>query len=168
MQIMANVKTILVATDFSQASDAALAYGRELAHTLGSTLHVLHVVGNVVADAVGIEGYTADYVALQREIEDGARRHLNTIVTEEDRRALAAKAIVLTSSTPAQSIVSYAKDAGIDLVIVGTHGRGGNEHFAIGTVAERVVHLARCPVLMVRQPSYQRMLAEARQTAAQV
>jgi nucleotide-binding universal stress UspA family protein len=167
MQIMANAKTILVATDFSEASAAALAYGRELAHALGSTLHVLHVVGNVVAGAVGIEGYTTDYVALQREVEDGARKHLDTIVTEDDRRALAAKTIVLTSNTPAQSIVSYAKDAGIDLVIVGTHGRGGNEHFAIGSVAERVVRLAPCPVLTVRYPANQRMLAEARQTAAQ-
>jgi nucleotide-binding universal stress UspA family protein len=168
MQIMVSVKTILVATDFSEASAAALAYGRELAHALGSSLHVLHVVGNVVAGAVvGIEGYTTDYVTLQREVEHGARKHLETIVTEDDRRALAAKTIVLTSNTPAQSIVSYAKDAGIDLVIVGTHGRGGIEHFAIGSVAERVVRLAPCPVLTIRHPAHQRMPAEARQIAAE-
>jgi len=75
---------------------------------------------------------------------------------------------VLTSNAPAQSIVSYAKDASTDLVIVGTDGRGGIEHFAIGSVAERVVRLAPCPVLTVRHPAHQRMLAEARQIAAGV
>jgi nucleotide-binding universal stress UspA family protein len=148
---MATIKTILVATDFSEASEAALAYGRELARTLGSTLHVLHVAANVMAEAVGIEGYTADYVALQGKVEDGARRQLNTIVTDEDRRALAAKAIMLTSSAPAQSIASYAADAGVDLIVVGMHGRGGLEHVGLGSVAERVVRVAPCSVLVVRQ-----------------
>jgi nucleotide-binding universal stress UspA family protein len=134
--------------------------GRELARALGSSLHVLHVVGNVVAGAVGIEGYTTDYVALQREVEDAARKHLDALVTEDDRRALAAKTVVLASNRPAQSIASYAKEAGIDLVIVGTRGRDGIERFAIGSVAERVVRLAPCPVLTVRHPADQGKAAD--------
>lgn len=165
---MTNVRTILVATDFSDASAVALAYGRELAHALGRTLHVLHVVGNVVAGAVGVDGYTTDYVALQREVEEGARRYLDAIVTEDDRRTLAAKTIVMTSSAPAPSIVSYAKDAGVDLVIVGAHGRGGLEPLAIGSVAERVIRLAPCPVLTVRPPAHQRPLAGSSGVGARV
>lgn len=149
---MITVKNILVATDFSEPSESAVAFARQLAQAFGSTLHVLHVVGNVVADAIGVEGYTTDFAALQREVEEAARRHVNAVITDEDRRTLAAQAIVLTSSSPAQSIVSYAKDAHIDLVVVGTHGHGGASPLLMGSVAERVVHLATCPVLTVRHP----------------
>jgi nucleotide-binding universal stress UspA family protein len=120
---MITLKNILVATDFSEVSEAALAYGRQIAHAFGATLHVVHVVGNVVAGAIGIEGYTTDFLALQREVEEAARKQLDAVVTEADRRTLAAKTITLTSNAPAQSIASYAKDAHIDLVVVGTHGR---------------------------------------------
>jgi nucleotide-binding universal stress UspA family protein len=71
-------------------------------------------------------------------------------MTDEERRA--AKAIVITSSSPAQSIVDYARDNQIDLIVMGTHGRGGAPAFLIGSVAERVVRTAPCPVLTVRHP----------------
>lgn len=161
------LENILVATDFSEASEAALVYGRELARRFGGTLHVLHVVGNVVAGAVGIEGYTTDFAALQGAAEAAARKQLNAVVTEEDRRALAAKSIVLTSNAPAQSIVSYARDARIDLVVVGTHGRGGTPHEFLGSVAERVGRMAPCPVLTVRHSPRKPVLPEVAHAAAQ-
>jgi nucleotide-binding universal stress UspA family protein len=164
---MTTPKIILAATDFSENSKAALAYARELAYALGSTLHVLHVAGNVVASAIGVEGYTTDFIALQREIEDSARRQLDALVTEDDRRTLAAKPIVLTSNAPAQSIVSYAKDAGVDLVVVGAHGRSPMAHLLMGSVAERVVRLASCPVLTVRHPGHDSM-SDAHTAAAHV
>jgi len=145
------LKTILVATDFSEASAAALVYARELAHAFKSALHVLHVTDNVIAGAIGVEGYTTDWPALQHEVDDAARKQLDRIVTEEDRQTLAAKTIVTTSNSPAEAITSYANDAQVDLIIVGTHGRGGMTHLLMGSVAERVVRTARCPVLTVRQ-----------------
>ena len=148
---MMTIKNILVATDFSDTSTAALAYARELAHAFNGTLHVLHVTGNVVAEAIGIEGYTTDWVALQREVDDAARQQLEGVVTEDDRRALAAKSIVITSNSPARAIVSYANDAHIELIVLGTHGRGGMAHLLMGSVAEQVVRTAPCPVLTVRQ-----------------
>jgi nucleotide-binding universal stress UspA family protein len=163
---MMTLKNIVVATDFSEASEAALAYGRDLARAFGATLHVLHVAGNVIAAAIGVEGYTTDFVALQREVEESARKHLDALVTEQDRQILTAKTIVLTSNSPAQSIVSYAKDAHIDLVIVGTHGRGGMAHLLMGSVAERVVRTAPCAVLTVRGLLGESKLPEAGQIAA--
>src|SRR6185503_6014994 len=69
-------KHILVATDFSEASDAALAYGRALTRSLGATLHVLHVVGNLTGLVYGAEGYAATLPGIQRELENTARRQL--------------------------------------------------------------------------------------------
>ena len=158
---MMTIKNILVATDFSDTSAAALTYARELAHAFNGTLHVLHVTGNVVAEAIGIEGYTVDWVALQQEVDDAARKELDRIVTEDDRRALAAKSIVVTSNSPAQAIVSYANDADVDLIVVGTHGRGAMAHLFMGSVAERVVRTAPCPVLTVRPAAHAQASSEA-------
>ncbi len=160
------IKNILVATDFSETSEAAVVYARQLAHAFGSTLHVLHVAGNVMATAVGAEGYTVDFPGLQREVEESAQKQLDALITEEDRRTLSAKAIVLTSNSPAQAVVSYAKDAHVDLIVVGTHGRGGVPRMLIGSVAERVVRTAPCPVLTVRQAVAESALPEVEQVAA--
>ena len=163
---MITLKNILVATDFTEASANALAFGRELARAFGGSLHVLHVVGNIVAEASHVEGYTTDFAALQRQAEEAGRKQLDAVVTEEDRRTLAARTIVLTSSTPAEAIVSYARDAHISLVIVGTHGRGAVAHLFMGSVAERVVRAAPCPVLTVRATAIESPSAEAGPAAA--
>jgi nucleotide-binding universal stress UspA family protein len=147
---MIAIKHILIATDFSETSDAALAYARQLAHMFASTLHVLHVAGNVIEAAVGTEMYAADFVGMQREVEQAAREQLDVVVTDDDRRTLAVRAVVRTSNSPAQEIVAYAKDAKVDLIVLGTHGRGGVAHLFLGSVAERVVRTASCPVLTVR------------------
>jgi len=160
------LKNVLVAIDFGEASETALAYGRELARMAGATLHVLHVVENVIAGAVGVEGYVTDFASLQREVEESARKQLDSMVTDEDRRTLAAKTVTKTSNSPALSIVSYARDAHIDLIIVGTHGRGGMAHLFMGSVAERVVRAAPCPVLTVRNPEHGFVLPDALQVVA--
>jgi Universal stress protein UspA and related nucleotide-binding proteins len=160
------LKNVLVAIDFGEASETALAYGRELARMAGATLHVLHVVENVIAGAVGVEGYVTDFASLQREVEESARKQLDSMVTDEDRRTLAAKTVTKTSNSPALSIVSYARDAHIDLIIVGTHGRGGMAHLFMGSVAERVVRTAPCPVLTVRNPEHGFVLPDALQVVA--
>jgi nucleotide-binding universal stress UspA family protein len=159
------LKNILVATDFSVVSEAALLYARELAHAFKGALHVLHVTDNVIAGAIGVEGYTTDWAALQREVDDAARKQLDAIVTDEDRRTLTAKTLVKTSNSPAQAIVSYANDAHIDLIVVGTHGRGGMAHLLMGSVAEWVVRTAPCPVLTVRQTASTSATSEAKQEA---
>lgn len=163
---MVTIKNILVATDFSAPSQVALEYGRQLARAFGARLHVLHVVGNVATDAIGIEGFTTDFATLQHEIEASARKQLEALVTEDDRRTLAVQTSTITSSAPAASITSYCKEAGIDLAVVGTHGRGGVTHLLVGSVAERVMRTAPCPVLTVRSPLAQEAPQDARQAMA--
>jgi nucleotide-binding universal stress UspA family protein len=157
---MMSLKTILVATDFGEAADAALAYGRELARTFGAQLDVLYVVENVLARAYGAESYIASYPELQDEVESSARLQLDLRLTDDDRTALRAKTVMITSNSPAQTIVSYAKEHEIDLIVMGTHGRGAMAHLLMGSVAERVVRTAPCPVLTVRHPEHEFVLPE--------
>ena len=152
---MVALKNILVATDFGEASDAALTYGRELAARFDATLHVLHVAQSIYVSTFGAENYAALMPTLQEEIEVGARKQLDELLVDCNSRGLRTKPAVLTSSLPAVVIVDYAKTNNIDLIVIGTHNRGTLAHFLMGSVAERVVRLAGCPVLTVRHPEHE-------------
>src|SRR4026209_663113 len=106
---MVVLKQILVAPDFGDAPDAALSYGRELARTFGATLHVLHVVDNVIS-RYATEFAIAEDPEAQIQVEDAARTKLNTLLSEEDREKLRATPIVRTSNAPAATIADYAKE----------------------------------------------------------
>ena len=157
---MITLKNILVATDFSEPSDDALTYGRALARNFEATLHVLHVVGNV-STAYGAEGYFAAVPQLQQEIEDVARTRLDELLIDNDEQPLPTRRVLITSHAPALAIVDYAKRERIDLIVTGTHGRGAVAHFLTGSVAERVVRTAPCPVLTVRHREHDFIVADA-------
>jgi nucleotide-binding universal stress UspA family protein len=152
---MMNLKHILVATDFGEASGTALAYGREFARRFGATLHVLHVVDDVAARVDLAGGLPPDIGQIQADFEERARHDLDALVEEEDRRVLNARVVLLTSAVPERAIVSYASDEHIDLIVMGTHGRGPVAHLFMGSVAERVVRRGPCPVLTVRHPEHE-------------
>jgi|KBSMisStaDraftv2_1062788.scaffolds.fasta_scaffold744406_1 nucleotide-binding universal stress UspA family protein len=158
---MIALKRILVATDFGEASEAALGYGRELARTFGAKLTVLHVAENVLTGAIGIDGYVGSYPDFQRSVEESARRQLDAAVTDDDRRELGATTVMRTSTSPAMAIVTYAGDEKIDLIVMGTHGRGPMAHLLMGSVAERVVRIAPCPVLTVKHPEHEFLRPDA-------
>ena len=163
---MISLKKIVVATDFGEAADAALAYGRELARAFNAQLDVVHVVENVLTRGFGAEGYVASYPELQQEVEDSADRQLASLLSVEDRQVLGARSVLLKSNSPAFTIVGYAKENNVDLVIMGTHGRGAIAHLLMGSVAERVVRTAPCPVLTVRHPEHEFVLPDALVTVA--
>jgi nucleotide-binding universal stress UspA family protein len=150
---MIALKQVLVATDFGEASDAALLYGRTIAMKFGATLHVVHVADNVFTHAFGPES-TALLPTIQTDIERAARQRLTELLTDSDRSGPPTKSMVLTASAPAFAIVDYATDNDIDLIILGTHGRKGLEHVVLGSVAEKVVRMAPCPVLTVHHPEH--------------
>ena len=164
---MISLKRILVATDFSEPSTAALAYGRELARTFGATLTVINVVEDLAARVTDYPIFP-EMGRLQLEAEATARTRLNNVLSEEDRQALHATAIVVTAPSPAYAIASYARDAmpRVGIIVMGTHGRGGMAHLVMGSVAERVVRMAPCPVLTVRHPQYEFVWPDALQTVA--
>ena len=131
---------ILAATDFSAPSDAALAHARRLAEGTGASLHVLHVVDNMFMRAV---------LADPRDYETAAMRQLQDRVAGDAGRA--AILAVERSDEPADEITSYARIHGIDLIVMGTHGRGRMAHLLLGSVAEKVARSAPCPVLTLRE-----------------
>lgn len=157
---MIRLNNILVATDFSAASEAALNYGRDLARTFGSTLHVVHVTDDVMIRFSG-EGTMTFLPNLQTEVENAARNRIDALVTDEDRSQLRAQPVIRTSLSPAETIVEYAKEHGVDLIVMGTHGRKALAHLVMGSVAERVVRAAPCPVLTVRHPEHEFLVPDA-------
>ncbi len=163
---MIALKSILVATDFGEASGAALAYGRELARTFGATLHVLHVADDVYV-RLGGDAYMAVLPELQRDLEVAAQKQLDELLIDNDPVPLPVKTAVITSSATAAAIVQYAHDLDIALIVVGTHGRGALAHLLMGSVAERVVRSASCPVLTVRHPEHDFVMPDALATIAQ-
>jgi nucleotide-binding universal stress UspA family protein len=149
--IMIKLKTILVPTDFSECSEAAVKYGYALAEAFGATLHLLNVVQHPYSMPWAADGFTpiGDLLA---DWEAQAKRRL----VESVPATAAAKTVVKTQvGSPHPEIVRYAAQFGIDLIVLGTHGRGPISHMLLGSVAERVVRTAPCPVLTVRHPQHE-------------
>ena len=163
---MIALKNILVATDFSEASDAALNYGRTLARTFGATLHVLHVTENVYLQAFGSEAYIASVPDLQRDVDEAARKQLDGLLMDSDGSGPAVRKVLQTANAPARTITEYATKEGVDLIVMGTHGRSGVAHLLMGSVAERVVRTAPCPVLSVRHPEREFIVPDMLATTA--
>jgi nucleotide-binding universal stress UspA family protein len=151
------VSNILVAFDFEQASDTALTYARTLARTLGARLHVLHVVESCFLRPVVSDPYA---------LVAAARWRVCDRLTDEDSRLLHAAVSVDVSDVPAEAIVRYAMDSAIDLIVMGTHGRQGARRLLLGSIAERIVRTAPCPVLTVRHPERESVCVNGEETAA--
>src|SRR5262245_10922053 len=142
---------ILVPTDFSESSDAALAYARVLADKFGASLHVLHVFESpFLAGGVTPELFIDDSPAVQSELLETAKSKLHHRVTPGDRELYRATTESV-SGHGARAIVDYATERKMDLVVMGTHGRSGVAHLLMGSVAEKVVRSAPCPVMTVRR-----------------
>ena len=147
---MIALKNVLVATDFSEAAASALRYGRALAHAFGATLHVVHVIPDPLLSFSWAGSPEAGIGAGAHQVWVGeATNRLEILVSPQDRAALHAKLAVL-SGEPVRQIIEYAMKHDIGLAVLGTRGRGPVEHLLLGSVAERVVRFAPCPVLTVR------------------
>ena len=146
---MAAIKHVLMATDFSEASEHALELAKTFAQTFDAKLHLLHVIPDPYAQPWSVEasGSAIPDLLAQWEREAGAR------LEELKPTGVEANAVVRVGN-PFHEIVEYAKDAGVDLVVIGTHGRGAIGHMLLGSVAEKVVRKAPCPVLTTRHPKH--------------
>jgi nucleotide-binding universal stress UspA family protein len=146
------IKTLLVPTDFSEPSAAALAYARELAGALNASMHVLHVIPDPAAQPWAEEAYAGSLPEIVGELKSQAQRSLNEAIPASDRKKYRARLVVAVGS-PFTRIIEYAKNNAVDMIVMGTHGRGALAHAILGSVTERVVRFAPCPVLAVRVPA---------------
>jgi nucleotide-binding universal stress UspA family protein len=147
-----NITRILVPVDFSPHAERAVRYAATLARRFDATLHLLHVVEDpFLSGAWSPEAYVPNVTELLQDLTAGAERQLAGL-----RASVAALGITVTTAVitgrPAPAIVSHADQGGFDLIVMGTHGRTGLSHVVIGSVAERVVRKAPCPVLTVHLP----------------
>jgi len=132
-------RSILVATDFSAASEHGLRKARDVALDTGAAVTVCHVSD---PSPLAPDGGEEDLHAALRKV---IAHHFSDIAET--------KTAVVISPGPADGLCHYASESDTDLIVLSTHGRSGLAHLLIGSVAERVVRHAPCPVLTVRAPS---------------
>lgn len=145
------IRKILCPLDFSENSEHALLYARALAQAHGAELLLLHVVelplSYLAPDAV----LPADILERQRE---ACVQNLTTI-TAAVRQELPHTDWLLEEGNPFPRIIEVARQHAVDLIVMGTHGRTGLAHALVGSVAEKVVRKAPCPVLTVKHPEHE-------------
>lgn len=141
------MKKILVPVDFSDCSKKALQYAIPLARQHGAVLTLLHVVPP--AYSAGEYG-GIDYAQLEASMRVSGDKELARLVAEEVRGEVSADSMVRVGP-PVLEIIETAKTLPADVIVISTHGRTGLKHVLLGSVAERVVRHAPCPVLVVRE-----------------
>ena len=143
---MITFKRILVPHDFSETSEVAMKYATELARIFGARLYVLHVTDTARTEMLTEFPPGLEEAGLEEAMEDAVRARLLKTVTARQQREFNPHFEVRCGAPP-REIVRYAKERDIDLIVMGTHGRGFVAHAVIGSVTENVVRNAPCPVL---------------------
>jgi nucleotide-binding universal stress UspA family protein len=165
---MIALNRILVPTDFSDAAAAAVRYGVAFARAFNAQLSLLHVVEpqelevmverqRVVDTLLASEPSAASGPGIDESARHAARELLGRILTIQEQQELRVEYLLCAAGLggPYLEIVRCAKERDIDLIVMGTHGRGFVAHMVMGSVAERVVRNAPCPVLTVRHPEHE-------------
>ena len=149
--MIVSIRRILFPTDFSPPARHAQRYAIALAEKFGAELHALNVVPEIVLP-------TADSLAVWTLPEGGMKAQVEA-VERQLQVELGSTAVVVRRSVvvgfPVEEIMQYAVDQDIDLIVVGTHGHTGLSHLLLGSVAEKLVRLAKCPVLTVHPQGHQ-------------
>ena len=152
---MPTLTKILAANDFSDDSTRALGYAEELARKFGAEIVVLHVDQPLAPVMLAPEfGPSIDTGVMSRIAEEQrllAQKELDKIVARLRDGGLKARSL-LRVGAPFLEIINAAQTENADLIVMGTHGRSGLAHVLLGSVAERVVQKASCPVLTIRHP----------------
>jgi universal stress protein A len=145
------IRKILVPLDFSPPSDYALTYAKALAAEFGASLHLLHVIEDrLMTGPWPVEVYLGELPRIREGLIKDAESRMLDCLKSIGESGIQATGEVLIGS-PVQTIVDLAAASGVDLIVMGTHGRTGITHLFIGSVAERVIRHAPCPVFVVRE-----------------
>ena len=149
-----SIRRILFPTDFSEPAKEAQKYAMALADRFGAELHLLHVVPEVAMPLPdSTNAWTLPAADLKLQVEAAEQRLLQDLGPDwaEERRTVHTAVV----GNAVEEIVKYAKEHEIGLIVIGTHGRTGLSHLLLGSVAEKLVRLATCPVLTVHPQGHQ-------------
>src|SRR5262245_48940267 len=151
---MIDLHRILVPTDFSKHSQNAIRYAAAFAEKFGAELHLLHVVQDLsvfVPDAINVTPLVTPPV---EQLLASVRTALDRLIKDQSLQRFNVRTVAVEGA-PFYEIIRYSKEQDIDLIIMGTHGHTGLVHVLMGSVAEKVVRKAPCPVLTVRHPEHE-------------
>ena len=146
---MIEIRKILAPTDFSEHAGNAVRYACGLADRLGAELHLLHVLSEIIPtgpDPLLTPVLPPEYY---RESEAQSKQTLRHQL-DPSWGSPAAVEVAVRWASPVEGIVEHARELAIDLIVIATHGRTGLSHALLGSVAERIVREAPCPVLTIR------------------
>jgi nucleotide-binding universal stress UspA family protein len=146
---MIDIRRVLAPTDFSDHSLLAVKYACAMAERFEAELHLLHALSEIVPagpDPLLMPVMPPKYY---EESEARAKESLRDLVRPEWGKPVAIESSVAWGS-PVESIVEYATEHAVSLIVIATHGRTGLSHVLLGSVAERIVREAPCPVLTIR------------------
>ena len=146
---MIDIKRVLAPTDFSAHSEKAVRFACSLAEKFGAELHLVNVLSEIIP--AGPDPLLMPVMPPQfyQENEDRARETLRSLLQPSWGKPTRLVTAVQWGS-PVEAIVEYAGEHQIDLIVIATHGRTGLSHVLLGSVAERIVREANCPVLTIR------------------
>jgi len=145
------IETLLVPMDFSVHSKKALQYAIHLARSLGAKLHLLHCYG---IDMLQAFPYDPPYLTnlppdFDERVREAAENKLEKFRAEAEAQGVAAE-IHLSRSFPSDAILQTAEELDADMIVMGTRGLTGLKHVLLGSVAERAIRIAPCPVVTVK------------------
>ncbi|HLO26553.1 MAG TPA: universal stress protein [Geobacteraceae bacterium] len=139
---------ILFANDFSENSEHAFEYALSLARQFNSRLIVIHVIN----EPVDLRGFYVPHISfekLEKEIEEGAEKMMEKFCRTRVQDFTNYETLIV-AGIPYEEILRKADEINASLIVLGTQGRKGIDHFLFGSTAERVVRNAKCPVMTVR------------------
>jgi nucleotide-binding universal stress UspA family protein len=151
---MIKIEKILFPTDFSEHSKHAFGYALSFAKEYGARLYMLHVVEDIQYLA---NAYMFDVPMMPSfaDMEQNRLKEMQEFIEREVTDSDIEIEKVIRHGRPFIEILNTAKEESVDLIVIATHGRGGLEHALFGSVAEKVVRKAPCPVLSIRLPGHE-------------
>jgi nucleotide-binding universal stress UspA family protein len=147
---MSEFKNILFATDFSDSSDHAFRFALSMAKCFNSSLLILHVINELV----DLRGFYVPHISfdkLEEEMDASARKMMYKFIHNQLADYPNVQSFV-TPGIPYDEILRLADEKGVDLIVMGTHGRTGLDHVLFGSTAEKVVRKSPVPVMTIRCP----------------
>lgn len=147
------IQNILVPTDFSDCADAAVDHALRLTERFDATLHLVHVISELDAGLYGLVGRGHKASRLDEHIESEVRDRLTDMAADAASLDVRTEVVQQLNLDVDAAIDDYVNEHGVDLVVMGTHGRTGLRRLMLGSVANKLIRRTWCPVLTVRSES---------------
>lgn len=145
---MFNLKNIIVPTDFSKLSITAFEYAKDIAEKMDATIHLMYVLEKT-PPFLAISSLNVSEEEVMRSMEERAQKELKEISHDMDEDSSIKIIEILRKGIDYEEIIKYSKEINCDMIVIATHGRTGILHTLLGSVAEKVIRYAQCPVLVI-------------------